>query len=393
MRTGASYALPGARSARPGGLVAKRGGGRGRRARGRAGASPRSRSRKDDHLDLCAGDDVAFRGKTTLLEEVEILHDALPDRALEDVDLATDLLGKRLRAPLVVAAMTGGVERAEAINRGLAAAAEAEGVAFASGSQRPLLERGRREGYFVRDAAPTVLLLGNVGLLAARETPAARLRALVRDTGVDALCVHLNPAMEAIQPEGSTDVRRGVETLRRLVAECPVPVVVKETGCGISRRVAERVASAGVRHVDVGGAGGTSWVGVEALRGSDETRALGERFWDWGIPTAASVAQCSGLPLAVIATGGIGDGLAAARAMALGAVAAGIARPFLRAWNDGGQDGVRAAMRRVASEVRLACWLAGVPGPAGLPRAAIVLGPALSRYVPAGSPLAARLGT
>jgi isopentenyl-diphosphate Delta-isomerase len=354
-------------------------------------APPAARSRKDEHLDLCADDDVAFRAKTTLLEEVELLHDALPERALEDVDLSTTLFGKKLAVPVFVAAMTGGVERAEKINRDLAAAAEAEGLGFAFGSQRPLLEKGRREGYFVRDVAPTALLLGNLGLLAARETTRERLAALVKDTGLDALCIHLNPAMEAVQAEGSTDFRRGVETLRRLAAESPVPIVVKETGCGISRRVGERLVAAGVRFVDVGGAGGTSWVGVEALRASGEKKALGERFWDWGIPTAASVAQLSGLRVGVLATGGINDGLAVSRVLALGALAAGIARPFLHAWNEGGRDGVRAAMRALAAEVRLACWLTGSRTPAELARAPLVLGPNLRRHVPSGSPLAARL--
>jgi isopentenyl-diphosphate delta-isomerase len=362
-----------------------------RKVPGKRRPAPAARSRKDDHLDLCAREDVGFRAKTTLLEEVELLHDALPERALEDVDLSTVLFGKRLAAPVLVAAMTGGVERAERINRDLAAAAEAEGMGFALGSQRPLLEGGRREGYFVRDVAPNALLLGNLGLLAAREAAPDRLRALVRDTGVDALCVHLNPAMEAVQAEGSTDFRRGVETLRRLVGECPVPVVVKETGCGISRRVGERLVAAGVRFVDVGGAGGTSWVGVEALRASGDRRALGERFWDWGIPTAASLAQLSGLRLGTIATGGVCDGLAAARALALGALAAGIARPFLRALTEGGRDAVRAAMRAVASELRLACWLTGSRTPSDLSRAPLVLGPTLRRHVPSGSPLAARL--
>lgn len=351
-----------------------------------------ARSRKDDHLDLCATGDVGARGKTTLLEEVELVHDALPERALSDVDLATDLLGKRLSAPFAVAAMSGGVPRAEALNRDLATVAEAAGVAFAFGSQRPLLERGARDGYFVRDVAPTALLLGNVGLATARDTPTARLAALVRDTGVDALVVHCNAAMEAVQPEGSTDLRGGLDSLRRLVGELPVPVVVKETGCGLSRRVGERLVAAGVRVVDVSGAGGTSWVGVEARRASGAARAMGETFWDWGIPTAASVAQLSGLPLTVVATGGVATGLDAARALALGATAAGLARPLLRAWIDGGREAASATLRSVTAEVRLACWLSGARTPAELVQAGLVLGPSLSRWVPRGSPLAARAG-
>jgi isopentenyl-diphosphate Delta-isomerase len=356
-----------------------------------AATPPAPRSRKDDHLDLCASGDVGFRAKTTLLKEVELFHDALPDRALADVSLATPLLGRSLRAPLIIAAMTGGVERAEAINRDLAAIAEETGVAFALGSQRPLLERGRREGYFVRDVAPTALLLGNVGLVQARETTTARLAALVRDTGLDALCVHLNPAMEAVQAGGDRDFGRGTETLRRLVGELRVPIVVKETGCGISRAVGERLVACGVKTVDVGGAGGTSWVGVESKRAGGEAAVIGERFWDWGIPTAASVAQLSGLPLEVIATGGVAHGLDVARALALGARAAGIARPLLQAWASGGRDGAAAMVSRIVEELRRACWLCGVGRAAELSAAPIVVGPALRRWVPTASPLAARL--
>lgn len=350
-----------------------------------------ARSRKDDHLDLCAEGDVAFRRKTTLLEEVELVHDALPERALGDVALGVTLLGRPLRAPLVVAAMTGGVERAERINRDLATVAEAAGVAFALGSQRALLERGRCEGYFVRDVAPTTLLLGNLGLAQARDASTARLSALVRDTGVDALCVHLNAAMEAVQQGGDRDLRGGLDTLRRLVGELGVPIVVKETGCGISRGVGERLAAVGVRTVDVGGAGGTSWVGVETRRATGAAASLGERFWDWGIPTAGSLAQLSGLPLELVATGGVRDGLDVARALALGATAAGIARPVLQAWTEGGREGAAGFVARIVEELRLACWLTGSASSERLRHAPIVVGPALRRWVPVGTPLAARL--
>jgi isopentenyl-diphosphate delta-isomerase len=172
----------------------------------------------------------------------------------------------------------------------------------------------------------------------------------------------------------------------------PVPVVAKETGCGLSRAVGERLAAAGVRVVDVSGAGGTSWVGVESHRAGEDGSSVGERFWDWGVPTAASVAQLSGLPLDVVATGGIADGLAAARALALGATAVGIARPLLQAWSAGGRAAVDAFLAGTVRELRLACWLCGAGGPADLARLPVVLGPRLRAWVPRGSPLAARSG-
>jgi isopentenyl-diphosphate delta-isomerase len=347
-------------------------------------------ARKDDHIQLCIEEDVGFATKTTLLEEVELVHDALPDLAVHEVDLTTVLVGRTLRAPLLIAAMTGGTPRATAINRDLARVAQELGLGFAFGSQRPLLVNGIVDGYEVRDLAPDVLLLGNIGVVQARETSTARLRELLDRTGADALCVHLNPAMEVVQPEGDEDFRGGLDTIRRLVAELGRPVIVKETGCGLSRRVGERLVAAGVRTVDTSGAGGTSWVAVETLRATEGQRALGERFRDWGIPTGASVAQLDGLGLDVIATGGVAHGLDAARALALGATCVGIARPFLKA-QAMGIDALRAAVSAVVAEIRVACLLTGCRTPAELRRAPIVVGPRLRRWVPPGGDLAGRI--
>ena len=286
--------------------------------------------------------------------------------------------------------MTGGTARATQINRDLAQVAEELGVGFAFGSQRPLLVKGIRDGYEVRDVAPDALILGNIGVVQARDTPTTRLRALLDQTGADALCVHLNPAMEVVQPEGDDDFRGGMDTIRRLVEELGRPVIVKETGCGLSRRLGERLIGLGVRWVDTSGAGGTSWVGVETRRAADGQQALGARFWDWGIPTAASVAQLDGLGLGIIATGGVAHGLDAARAIALGATCAGIARPFLKA-QALGLEPLRAAVAQVIAEIRVACLLTGSRTPADLRAQPLVLGPRLRRWVPRGSGLEGRL--
>lgn len=354
-------------------------------------ASPSISARKADHLDLCTDGDVAFKHKGTLLDEVELIHDALPERALSEVDLRTSFAGKELRAPLVIAAMTGGVDRAEAINRDLAAVAEELGIGFAFGSQRPLLVRGIRDGYAVRDVAPSALVLGNIGLVQAVQTSTAALADLVAFSGADALCVHLNPAMEVVQPEGDDDFRRGLDTIARLVAELPVPVIVKETGCGLSRSVGARVAALGVRWVDTSGAGGTSWVAVETHRARAGQKALGQTFWDWGIPTAASVAQLSGLGLGICATGGVADGLSIARAIALGATVGGVARPLLQAWARSGRDGVRAEAQRIIAEIRIATLLSGASRPAELAERPLVVGPRLRAWIPRSSPLWARV--
>ena len=347
-------------------------------------------ARKADHIQLCLAEDVGFQQKTTLLEEVELIHDALPELAVADIDLRTTIFGRTLQAPLIISAMTGGTVRAIEINRDLARVAQELGVGFAFGSQRPLLLKGIRDGYEVRDVAPDALIFGNIGVVQARETDTARLRAMLDATGADALCVHLNPAMEVVQPEGDDDFRGGLDTIRRLIGELGRPVIVKETGCGLSRRLGERLRGAGVTWVDTSGAGGTSWVGVETRRAADGQRALGARFWDWGIPTAASVAQLDGLGLGIIATGGVAHGLDAARAVALGATCAGIARPFLQA-QALGYAALRTAVAEVIAEIRVACLLTGSRTPADLRKQPLQVGPRLRRWVPTGGELEGRL--
>jgi isopentenyl-diphosphate Delta-isomerase len=330
--------------------------------------------RKHDHLALCAEGDVGFRRASTLLDCVRLVHDALPDMAFEEVDTSITLLGKRLRAPLVIASMTGGTEEAGRINRELASIAEERGYGFGLGSQRAMHVRPSSGGtYRVRQLAPTALVLGNVGVVQARAMTTSELRVLVEDVGADALCVHLNPAMELVQPGGDRNFSGGLETIARLVVDLGVPLIVKETGCGISPAVGRRLRDAGVRHVDVSGAGGTSWVGVETKRaeaaGDERARGLGEAFWDWGIPTAAAVALLAPLKFeTIVATGGIATGLDVARAIALGASAAGIARPLLRALSAAGRQGAMALTDAIESELRAAMLLTGSRNVAALRR-------------------------
>ncbi len=353
---------------------------------------PSISSRKADHLDLCTDGDVGFRAKTNLFDAVDFVHDALPEMAVDDVNLSVEFAGKRLNAPLIMAAMTGGVDRAQAINRDLAQVAEELGIGFAFGSQRPLLTHGITDGYQVRDVAPTALVLGNIGVIQAREASNEALAQMLHTSGADALCVHLNPAMEVIQPEGDDDFRGGLETIGRLVEALDVPIIVKETGCGLSRSVGERIRALGVEWVDTSGSGGTSWVAVEAQRTDDGRRQIGDTFWDWGIPSAGSVVQLSGLGLGVCATGGISSGLMIAKAIALGATVGGIARPFLQAHAKDGIDGVRTLAQRVIDEIRISALLTGSRDMAALGKAPLIVEPRLQRWVVPGSPLASRLG-
>ncbi len=346
--------------------------------------------RKTDHLTLCTHGDVGFRQVTTLLEEVRLVHDALPELDERTLDTSVRILGKNLRAPILIAAMTGGTEEAARINRALAAVAESRGYAFGLGSQRAMLLRPHTASTFrVRDVAPSALLFGNLGLVQAKAMKVHEVQAAIASVEVDALCIHLNPAMELVQPGGDRDFSGGVETLRTLVAELPCPVIAKETGSGLSSRTGQKLQSAGIRHVDVSGAGGTSWVGVETKRaeqaGDDEGAGLGNALWDWGIPTAASVACMSRLGFdTVIATGGIQSGGDVARAVALGAHMAGFARPVLKALDAGGAAGVHRFFDAVERELRAIMLLTASPTIAALRQAPRILGPGLRMHLEDG---------
>jgi isopentenyl-diphosphate delta-isomerase len=326
--------------------------------------------RKADHLDLTATEDVGYR-RTALLECVELVHNALPELDYADLALDTRLFGKTLKAPIFIAAMTGGTERARAINEGLAELAEEYGYGFGLGSQRPMLsDRSTIRTYAMRHVAPNTVILGNIGGVQAAGLAVEEVRELVSSIGADALCVHLNPAMEMVQSEGDRNFRGVLDAVERLVKGLAVPVIVKETGSGISAGVARRLREVGVRHVDVSGAGGTSWVAVETERATPTRRGLGETFREWGIPTAATVAYAvrEGFDT-VIATGGINNGLQIAQALALGATAAGIARPILIAYERGGQAEVRRYLERIELELRMAMLLVGARTPTELAEA------------------------
>jgi isopentenyl-diphosphate delta-isomerase len=338
--------------------------------------------RKRSHLDVCEQAPVEYAGKTTLLEEVDLVHDALPELAVDEVDVGVDFLGKRLRAPLLITGMTGGTAEASEINRDLARVAEEYGIAFGLGSQRAMQRRPELAYTFeVRAHAPTTLVLANLGIVQAAGLVTGEIARLVASVGADALCIHLNPAQELIQAGGDRDFRGGLAALSRLVRELDVPVVVKETGCGISRAVARRLCDAGVSIVDVSGAGGTSWVKVEALRADEPGQALGRVFSDWGIPTAAAVLGVRGLGLACVASGGIRSGLDVAKVLALGAQVAGVALPVFRAYREGGLAAARRYVERLTVELRTAMVLTGSRNIEALSRVPTVLGPRLQAWV------------
>lgn len=320
-------------------------------------------ARKHDHIRLSLTEDVQFAQMHAGFESLRFEHVALPEIAFEEVDPSITFLGKRLAAPLLISSMTGGPTLGGSINRHLAIAAQRVGVGMGLGSQRITLERPESLASFqVRNVAPDILLLGNLGAVQLNYGVGLdQCRWLVESVGADALYLHLNALQEVVQPEGDTNFRGLLEKIGLVSRELGVPLLVKEVGSGISGAVARRLAEAGVAALDVSGGGGTSWSMIEAKRASDPMQqALGERFRDWGIPTTTALVQCrDALPdMPLIASGGVRSGLDVAKAIALGADAAAMAMPFLEAATHSPQA-VEQVLRRIVQELRVAMFLLG----------------------------------
>jgi len=340
--------------------------------------SPAAADRKDAHLALAA-DPLARSGVSAGFETVRLEHCALPECDLSAVDITTSCLGRTVSAPLFIGSMTGGTTHADAINAALARTAEATGLPLAVGSQRASLESGRSQAA-LRRLAPSVPLIGNLGgvqLAAAGGMDLAR-RA-VDDLAADAIFIHLNPLQEAAQPEGETGWHGVLDAIEALVATLDVPVMVKEVGAGIGPDVARQLFDVGVHAVDVAGLGGTNWTRIEVARRDDAD--MFAPFLDWGIPTVTAIrgvrAACPGGR--IIGSGGITDGLEAAKALWLGAALVSMAGPVLRALTGDGRgapdtEAATTLIELWKAQLRLTLFLtgaadldafAGVPGQVG----------------------------
>ena len=294
--------------------------------------------RKADHLRISLEEDIQFEGLTTGLERYQFIHQALPEMELTEVDLSLGLFGKRLEAPLIISSMTGGIEPAERINRNLARAAQKMGVAMGVGSLRPAIDDPSLAcTYQVREVAPDILLFANLGAVQLNYGYGVeQCRRAVEMIEADGLILHLNPLQECLQEGGNTDFSGLLAQIEKVCRHLPLPVMVKEVGWGISEDVARSLARAGVAGIDVAGAGGTSWSEVERYRTSNEAmKNVAAAFAQWGIPTADSIRMArEGAPeVVLIASGGIRTGVDVAKAIALGADAAALATPLLKAAN------------------------------------------------------------
>jgi isopentenyl-diphosphate delta-isomerase len=333
--------------------------------------------RKAEHLALAAGQPVEHRSGPGW-GDLDLVHDALPEVDLDRVDLTTAVPGGLLRAPLVIAGMTGGHEGAAEVNAVLARAAQRHGLAIGVGSQRAaLVDPSLAPTYsVVRDHAPDALVIGNLGAAQLIDQGSGtaplgidEVRVAVDMIRADALAIHLNFLEECVQPEGDRRAAGCAAAIRELAAALEVPVYVKETGAGMAPRTAERLRDLGVAALDVGGAGGTSFAVIERMRAERQGDArgieVGMTLADWGVPTPVSVAGAARAGLPIIATGGIRSGLDAAKALALGADAVGVARPLLIAALEG-DDAVDAWIGRFLRELSTVLMLTGSARPTEL---------------------------
>ena len=325
--------------------------------------------------------DVQFKSKKTGFDDVELVHNAVPGINRDDVDLAVKLFGHELSAPLVIESMTGGTPTAAKLNEVLGQAAEELKIAIGVGSQRAGIEKPELAYTYkiVRDKAPNALVFANLGCpQLVKGYGVKEMKKAVEMVDAYALYIHLNSVQECVQVEGEPVFQGAMEKIKEGAEQLGVPIVLKETGAGFSHETAVALEKIGVKGVDVAGAGGTSWAAVEYYRARERAsplhERLGEVFWDWGIPTVASVVEVSrSTSLTVIASGGVRNGLHGAKALALGADAFGLALPFLKS-TPGGVEEVKQRLDTILLELRTAMFLTGSKNVVELRKAPAVVG-------------------
>jgi isopentenyl-diphosphate delta-isomerase len=295
------------------------------------------KQRKREGIEIPLNNDVQAKTTSTYLEYVKLIHNALPELDYDEIDISTNFLKQKFSAPLIIDSMTGGAPEAAKINGRLGELAEKYGFAMGLGSQRAGLESKQlAETYSIaRKNAPSAFLIANIGgAQLAKGLTIENIKKIIDMIQADALVIHLNPLQELIQPEGEPKYKGVFSKISEISGDLDVPVIVKEVGAGISKEVAVKLEVAGVSAINVAGAGGTSWAGVEKLRAeasnNDLKTHLGEIFWDWGIPTAASLIEVKKtVKVPIIASGGLRNGMEMAKCIVLGASMCAMAYPFL----------------------------------------------------------------
>jgi isopentenyl-diphosphate delta-isomerase len=338
-------------------------------------ALTKTQQRKKEHLELCLDTQPLTSSSGTGLDRYRFVHNALPDLDIDELDLSTEFLGKRLNAPILISSMTGGFDLARKVNRNLAAAAQQLGVAMGVGSQRVALEEpSAADSFQVRDLAPDILLLSNLGAVQLNYGyTVEHCRRAIEMIGADALILHLNVLQEAVQPEGNRNFKGLTEKIANVCRELDAPVLAKEVGNGISAGVALKLKATGVKAIDVAGKGGTSWYSIEAQRAAKQGKPAETTFADWGIPTEeALVAVRQAVPdLQLVASGGIRTGLDIAKSIALGADIAAFGQPLLASALESAEKVVQ-YLSGIIYEIKVSMLCVGAPDMAALKKTTLM---------------------
>ncbi|MEM2899182.1 MAG: type 2 isopentenyl-diphosphate Delta-isomerase [Thermoplasmata archaeon] len=339
-------------------------------------------ARKCEHIEICLKENVD--SEYNYWQDLRFVHNALPEVNLDEIDTSTELFGVKLNAPIVISAITGGTPEAEKINANLAKAAARLGIALGVGSQRAGLKKKELSStYSVVKKYDVPFVIANIGApqLIAQKKDTKKGDILIEEVkeamdmiDADILAIHLNYLQEVVQPEGDTNASGVIKAIENIAST--IPTIVKETGAGLSRKVAEKLKEVHVKGYDVGGLGGTSFAAVEYYRakakGDAVRERLGKTFWSWGIPTPVSVIELKPLALPIIATGGINSGLDVARAIAIGADCAGIAKKLLKPAVESA-EAVEEELRMIIRELKTTMFLVGAKNIAELSNTDVVI--------------------
>lgn len=315
------------------------------------------KQRKKDHVDLTVSGDTQYH-QPTGFNQYHFRHNALPEVNFEDINTEAELLGRQFSFPIFISSMTGGYTDAGAVNAILAEFCQDHNLPFGVGSQRIMLEDKNAISSFsiVRKKAPGAFIASNIGgQQLINGLSKENIDMLVSSIEADAVIVHLNPLQELMQPEGDRNFKGIEQGIESLVQEVTVPVIVKETGAGISGDVAERLVKLGVSVIDIAGAGGTSWSKVENKRSSNNNPET--IFNDWGIPTAQCLVEVADLrteyEFEIIASGGIRSGVDIAKAICLGADFTASAQPIIKAVAESGREGLESLFKKWKKQLKI----------------------------------------
>jgi isopentenyl-diphosphate delta-isomerase len=342
--------------------------------------SEETRRRKEDHIRICLDRKAQARKTTAGFEDVQFVHRALPEIDKRKIELSTTFLGHRFSAPLFVGAMTGGTTRSSRINAAIAEAVEKLNLGMGVGSQRAAIEDKKLEETYsiARKKAPNAFLVANIGgVQLVHGYGLKEVKRIVEMIDADAVAIHLNALQEVIQPEGQTNFNGVLAKIGEIAGELEKPVIVKETGSGISAEESKKLEAAGVKAIDIGGAGGTSFAAVEYYRAEGEGKVnqsiLGESFWDWGISTVASLVETArSVKIPVIASGGVRCGTDVAKALALNADLASVTQPVLEAAVKGSTE-VEGLLSLMMEEIRNVMFLVGADKVESLAKVPVVI--------------------